>query len=126
MAGYSKLFSSIVTSSLWSESHATIRVFIAMLATCDATGFVPGSIPGFAHLARVTREEMELAVERLSAPDPDSRTPENEGRRIVVVQGGWQLVNYRDYRDRGQAKDGSRAESQRAYRERQRNGRADA
>lgn len=122
MAGYSKLFSSIVTSSLWGESHTTVRVFIAMLATCDATGFVPGSVPGFAHLARVTREEMEQAVERLSAPDPDSRTPDSEGRRILVVQGGWQLVNYQDYRDRHQSKDGSRAESQRAYRSRQRNG----
>ena len=113
MAGYSKLFSSIVTSSVWCEDNATLRVWIAMLAMCDASGFVAGAIPGFASLARVTREEMAHAIDRLASPDPDSRTPDFEGRRIEIVQGGWQILNYAAYRERGQAKDGSRAEYER-------------
>ncbi len=120
MAGYSKLFSSIVTSSIWCEDNATRIVWIAMLAMCDANGFVAGGIPGFASLARVTREEMEYAIERLTAPDPDSRTPDNLGKRIEVVQGGWQILNYANYRERGQAKDGSRAEYERNRRQRNR------
>jgi hypothetical protein len=118
-AGFAKLFSSIVTSSVWVEDHATVRVWVAMLATCDAEGIVEGSIPGFANLARVSIEEMERAVERLSSPDPHSRTPDYEGRRIEPFPGGWRILNHATYRQRGQGKEGSRAPYFRAYRKRQ-------
>ena len=121
MGGYSKLFSSIVTSSVWCEDHATLRVWIAMLATCDAQGTVDGSIPGFANLARVTLPEMRLAVDRLSSPDPDSRTPDNEGRRIEAIPGGWRILNYESYRNRLQEKQGSKARAMRESRERKGN-----
>jgi hypothetical protein len=32
------------------------------------------------------------------SPDPDSRTPEHEGRRIEVIDGGWRLLNHEKYR----------------------------
>jgi len=116
MAGYSKLFSSIVTSSIWCEDNIVLRVWIAMLATCNSDGIVEGSVPGFASLARVSPGEMRHALERLLAPDPDSRTPDNEGRRLAVIPGGWAILNYEDYRNRCQSKDGSRAEYMRRYR----------
>lgn len=118
MAGYSKLFSSIVTSSIWCEDNITLRVWIAMLATCDANGIVEGSIPGFASLARVSTGEMRSAIERLLSPDPDSRTPEHEGRRIEAIRGGWRILNYLDYRSRLQEKEGSKAKAMRESRER--------
>jgi len=116
MAGFSKLFSSIVTSSIWCEDHTTVRVWVAMLAMADARGMVEGSIPGFANLARVSLPEMRHAVEKLSAADPDSRTPDHEGRRIETAPGGWRILNYLAYRERCQAKDGSRASYMREYR----------
>ncbi len=116
MAGFTKLFSTIVTSSIWGEDNVTLRVWITMLSQSDANGVVGGSIPGFAHLARVTIPEMESALERLSAPDPYSRTPDQEGRRIESVPGGWRILNYLAYRERCQAKDGSRADYMRKYR----------
>jgi hypothetical protein len=120
MTGWTKLFSSIVTSSVWCEDNATLRVWIAMLATADAEGIVEGSIPGFANLARVTVDEMRLAVEKLSGPDSDSRTPDHEGRRIEVFPGGWHILNYQAYREKAQAKEGSRAPAMRRYRARKR------
>ena len=99
MAGYTKLFSSIVTSTIWCEDNATLRVWIAMLAMADASGHVGGAVPGFANLARVTVEEMRRALEILTSPDPDSRTPDNEGRRIEAVPGGWRILNYSAYRE---------------------------
>lgn len=105
MSGWTKLFSSIVTNSVWVEPDATLRVWIAMLATADAEGLVEGSVPGFANLAWVTTEEMRLAVERLSSPDPDSRTPDFEGRRIEPIEGGWRILNYQGYCERGQGVD---------------------
>ena len=116
MAGYSKLFSTIVTSSIWGESHATIRVWITMLAQCDYDGIVGGCIPGLAYIARVTDEEMKIAITVLMAPDPHSRTKANEGRRIREVDGGWQILNYPDYRNRGQSQEGSRAPYMKARR----------
>lgn len=109
MAGYSKLFGSITTSTIWCEDHATRIVWISMLASCDANGVVEGSIPGFAGVARVTIPEMEHALEILRRPDPYSRTQAHEGRRIEDVTGGWKILNYADYRNRGQSQEGSRA-----------------
>ena len=115
MAGYSKLFAGIVTSSVWCEDDKTFRVWIAMLALSDAAGHVDGSIPGFAHVARVTIPEMVHALDRLSSPDPYSRTSDNDGRRITIESGGWIILNYGIYREKGQAKDGSRAQYMREY-----------
>ena len=120
MSGFAKVFSSILTSTIWAEDHATVRVWIAMLASCDADGVVEGSVPGFAHVARVTREEMERALGILSGPDPDSRTKENEGRRIEAFPGGWQILNHAKYRQQGQAKEGGRAPYYREYRRKKR------
>jgi len=120
MAGYSKLFSDILGSTVWGEDYATRIVWISMLAATDANGFVPGSIPGFARIANVSIPEMRHAIERLSAPDPDSRTPDHEGRRIQEVPGGWAILNYAFYRARGQAKGGSHAVIQKRYRDNKR------
>lgn len=117
MAGWTKLFSSIVTSSIWCEDDpAVIRVWIAMLAMCDATGVVEGSIPGFANLARVSAADLARVITILESPDPDSRTRDYEGRRIESIPGGWVILNYGAYRDRGQGKEGSRAPYYREYR----------
>lgn len=115
MAGFSKLFSGIVTSSVWCEDDKTFRVWIAMLAISDACGHVDGSIPGFARLTGATIPEMEHALDRLTSPDPYSRTPDNDGRRLAPEPGGWRILNYLQYREKGQAKDGSRAEYMRDY-----------
>ncbi len=118
--GFSKLFSSILTSTIWGEDHATVRVWIAMLASSDADGVVEGSIPGFARVACVTPDEMRKALAVLLAPDPDSRTKDHEGRRIETIDGGWLILNYVKYREQAQAKDGSRAPYHREWRRRQR------
>lgn len=101
--GYTKLASSLVTSSIWVESDSTLRVWIAMLALADQHGVVQGSVPGFARLCGMTIEEMEEALEKFSSPDPYSRDQEHEGRRIVrhdePARGGWRLLNYEKFRE---------------------------
>lgn len=120
MAGYSKLFSDILGSTIWGEDYATRIVWISLLAATDANGFVAGSIPGFARIANVSVPEMRNAIDRLSSPDPDSRTPDHEGKRIEEVQGGWVILNYGSYRARGQAKEGGHAVIQKRYRDNKR------
>lgn len=96
---FTKLFSSITSSTVWMEPSGTRLTWIAMLANCDRKGRVFASLPGLAHLARVTMEEAELAIKTFLAPDPHSRTPEHEGRRIAPIDGGWQLLNHAKYRE---------------------------
>lgn len=120
MAGFTKLFSGITESSVWIYSDSVLRVWIAMLARADYDGVVEGSIPGFAHLCRMEIEPFQEAVAVLAGPDPYSRDPSNEGRRIRVFDGGWEILNYRRYREQAQAKEGSRAPYYRDYRKRKR------
>lgn len=98
--GYTKLFSSITTSSIWQESNETRIIWVTLLAMANADGEIPASVPGLAHIARVSIEDAEKALETLSAPDPYSRTPDHEGRRIEKVPGGWRLLNHDTYRAR--------------------------
>jgi len=116
MTGFTKLFSSIVSSSIWCEDDVTLRVWIALLALSDAHGDVDASIPGLASLCRMPVEDCERAIGILCAPDPHSRSKTKEGRRIELRHGGFRIINYASYRSRGQDKDGSRAAYMRARR----------
>lgn len=111
--GYSKLFSEIVTSSIWSEDDSTRIVWITMLALKDSRGFVPAAIPGLANAARVSVEQCEAAVAKLESPDKYSRTEDHDGRRIKKVDGGWLVLNHEKYRDK--RSDEERREYQRRW-----------
>lgn len=100
MTGYTKLFGSIVASTIWREDDKTRIVWITMLAIANKHGEVEASVPGLADLARVSVSECRAALEKLSAPDPDSRSMEYEGRRIEKVEGGWRLINHAKYREK--------------------------
>ncbi len=99
MSGYTKLFNSILASTIWRSSDTTRIVWITLLAMSDKDGVCEGSIPGLADFARVSIEDCEAALAELIAPDPYSRTSEHEGRRVEVIDGvGWQLLNHAKYR----------------------------
>ena len=98
--GFTKLFASIVTSSVWCEDHPTVRVWIGMLALANANGVVEGSIPGLANVCRITIQECQKAIDLFSSPDPFSRNPADDGRRIEACPGGWVILNYQVYREK--------------------------
>lgn len=106
MAGYTPLFGSIVRSSIWDEDNATRVVWITMLALADKDGFIEGSTKGLAHEARVSIRECSTAIEILKAPDPHSKTIDNEGRRIKEVESGWVILNYSLYRKKAKSRAG--------------------
>jgi hypothetical protein len=115
-----KLYGSIVVSSVWSESTPTRIVWLTMLAIADPNGGVAASVPGLARVANVTVAECEAAIKALSEPDPYSKTPDHEGRRIRAVAGGWLVFNYKLYRELRTPKQVAEAERKADYRERQR------
>jgi len=113
MPTFTKLFSDIVTSSLWSEDDKTRLLFVTMLAICDQHGEVYAALPGLARVANMDLPACEAAVAKLESPDPYSRTKEHEGRRIEKIDGGWRILNYRKHRMRGAGED--RKEYKREY-----------
>lgn len=100
MSEYAKLFKSIVHSTIWRAPNEVRLVWVTMLALKDRDGFVEASLPGLADAARVSLDECVKAIEALKAPDPYSRTPDNEGRRIADAAGGWVILNHEIYRER--------------------------
>lgn len=100
MSGYTKLFGSILDSTVWQESKECRLVWITMLAMKNRQQVVEASVPGLAKRAGVTVVECELALARLLAPDSYSRTKDHEGRRIDVVDGGWLILNGEKYREK--------------------------
>lgn len=98
MNGYTKLFSTIITSTLWSEDSDTRIVWITMLAMADQHGEVQASIPGLARMAGVPLKITEKAISMFLETDTYSRTKEYEGRRIEEIDGGWVLLNHAKYR----------------------------
>lgn len=95
---YTKLFSSITASTVWQEPAGTRLVWITMLAMADKSGCVWASVPGLARIANVSLDETVQAIATFTAPDKWSRTPDNEGRRIEAIDGGWRLLNHSKYR----------------------------
>jgi hypothetical protein len=92
---YTPIFRDLLDSSLWaSATPATRCVWITFLLDADPEGCIPTSVPGLARRANVPLEEARAAIALLEAPDPDSRTPDFEGRRVEKVPGGWRVLNF--------------------------------
>jgi len=121
LSSYTKLFQSILDSSIWQESHQTRIVWVTMLAMADQHGEVQAAVPGLAKRAGVTLQEAEEAISTLSKPDQYSRTPDHEGRRIAKIDGGWEILNHAKYRHAASLEDRKEKAAERAKRFRDKN-----
>lgn len=97
---FAKLYGSTLSSSINDEDVATRWFWAALLMTCDRHGNVHGTVSALARLANIPVDDARVAMERLQAPDPDSTSSEEDGRRVVQVSTNeWHVVNYKRYRD---------------------------
>jgi hypothetical protein len=97
---YNKLFAKILDSSIWLEPIATRIVWLTFIAVMDEDGFVQfAGIGNVAQRAAVTREQAQEAIACLEAPDAESSDPDNDGRRVERVPGGWIVLNAAKHRD---------------------------
>ena len=94
-----KIFADMLFSSVWAEDSDTRIVWLTLLMLSDQDGLVRATLPGISGQARVSGEATAAALARFEAPDPHSRTPDHEGRRIERVAGGYLILNYPKYRD---------------------------
>lgn len=124
--GYTPLFSSLTTGTLcgrWPD----IGLWPIVLSLADRCGVVDVT-PGY--LAKVTGlpvSDVITCMQRFCEPDPYSRTPDEGGARLLLLEPesrswGWRVVNHAKYRERARktAYDSARTESGRdAERKRQ-------
>lgn len=138
-----KLDCGILDSTLWLDKDAREMFITALLmavpcsyddsvpeveiTNTDNTGWqVPPGDYGFVSAAGIAicyRAGMEqdagiAALIRLAAPEAESRTTAFDGRRMVRVDGGFLVLNFKKYRD----KDHTAAARARRYREKKRHG----
>lgn len=97
---YNKLFSKILDSSVWMESKETRLVWLTLIAAMDEDGYAHFASPkNLAQRAVLTLEETESAIKVLESPDPYSADPDNDGRRVERIPGGWIVLNAGKYRE---------------------------
>jgi hypothetical protein len=98
---FAKVFFQIFESSI-SDDYLVRHVFMDLLVLSDEDGVVDKTTKAISRITNVPLEIVENAIEKLSAPDIDSRTPDEDGRRIVLIDKnrnwGWRIVNYDKYR----------------------------
>ncbi len=120
---YGKLFESMFDGTL-SESWEALVVFQQMIILSDANGVVDVTPSAIHRRTGIPLDVIKKGIEVLESPDDASRTPSEEGRRIVRVSSdrawGWRIVNHSYYRGLS-----SRAEKLTRDRERQRRKRAE-
>lgn len=95
---YGKLFASTFTGSLYGKGPTLISVWAWIIANTKF-GSVEINPALVSQSIGLSIGEVESALECLSSPDPKSRSPAEEGRRIVregMYQ--WRVVNHESYR----------------------------
>lgn len=96
----------MTSSSIWEEPAETRLLFIWLLGHADVDGCVLHHSPTtLARLVNISLEGVERGLATLEAPDPQSRTRDEDGRRLILLpNGGWKVVNIQLYREMQTAK----------------------
>lgn len=98
---YTKVFRSIYDGTLADNWRAMVT-FQQMLILADSQGVVDMTISAMSRTTGIPAEILSEGIAALEAPDPGSRTPDMEGRRIARLDAhrewGWFLVNFAKYR----------------------------
>lgn len=118
---YGKIFESMYDGTLSADWKAMVT-FQQMIVLADSEGVIDYTPPALARRTGIPLEIIEHGIEKLQQPDPYSRSPDSDGRRIVLLDEhrpwGWSIVNYEHYRDMSRASD--RREQSRLRKQKQR------
>jgi hypothetical protein len=76
--------------------------FQQLIILADKSGCVDMTAEAISRRTTIPLEIIETGLQELIKPDPKSRTPDEEGRRLVLLSDardwGWRIVNYEHYR----------------------------
>ena len=98
---YGKIFSSMFSGSLHGHWQAIVT-FQQMIVLADKDGTIEITPSALSATTSIPLDIIEAGIAVLEAPDPASRTPDEEGRRIIRINPdrpwGWHITNYAHYR----------------------------
>jgi len=98
---YAKVFAQIFDSSLREKWQAWVT-FVALLVLADENDDVDMTLEALTARTGLPGSVVSEGIAWLEKPDPFSRSPESEGRRIIRLDDhrswGWHIVNRRKYR----------------------------
>lgn len=98
---YGKLFAQMYDGTLRADWRALVT-FQQMIILCDADGVIDMTPDALAARTGIPLDVIQAGIASLEAPDPRSRTPDREGRRIERLDDhrdwGWRIVNHARYR----------------------------
>lgn len=121
---YGKLFASMYDGTLYGQWQAIVTLQ-QMVILADEDGIVDITPPALAAKTSIPLEIIDKGIEQLSEPDRYSRSSDEDGRRIVLVDQdrpwGWRIVNYRHYRDLANREDKRRKDRERIAEKRNKN-----
>lgn len=100
---YAKVFTQIYDGTLCTKGPwQALVTFQQLLVLADMDGNVDMTAGAIARRTTIPLEIIEAGIEALLLEDPESRTPTENGRRILpLAEGrpwGWKIVNYKHYR----------------------------
>ena len=97
---YGKIFETVFTGTLFGSGPTVFAVWAYVIATAKPPGTVELNPKLLAACIGTDISDVKRAIEVLCAPDPDSRNPDQEGRRLVLLEGmQYQVVSFQKYRD---------------------------
>jgi hypothetical protein len=112
--GFTKLDEGILLSSVMAEPPEIFKVWIALLAACKEDGIAHVSATAIAAVCVLPLETVKMAITKLMSPDEESRSLNDDGKRIKRVDGGYFVINYHKYREMTYRE----AEAERKYKKR--------
>lgn len=99
---YGKLFSSMFSGSLHGHWQAIVT-FQQMIILADKDGTIEITPSALSATTSIPLDIIETGIAVLEAPDANSRTPDQDGRRITRINPnrpwGWHITNYSHYRN---------------------------
>lgn len=107
---FGKLFVSMYDGTLASNGPwQALVTFQQLIILADQDGNVDMTPQAIARRTSIPLNIITEGLVELAKPDPFSRTPDEQGRRIVLLEDhrpwGWRLVNYEKYRQQRKAED---------------------
>jgi hypothetical protein len=119
---YGKLFTSMYDGSMHGHWEAIVT-FQQMICLANRDGVVDMAPSALASRTSIPIEIIQQGLSHLLLPDPESRSPECDGRRIETIDAhrswGWRIVNYDYYRKLASMEDKLLADRERIQKKRE-------
>lgn len=101
---YGKLFAQMYDGTLATKGPwQALVTFQQLVILADPEGVVDMTVEAVARRTTIPFDIIEAGIRALEEPDPGSRTPAEEGRRLIRLSEsrpwGWRIVNYGFYRN---------------------------